>query len=861
MTRRITTPLLAAVKSNWLVAAGLLIPVLILYRRLLFENQTWLDFDFLLTHSPRAELLQSGIRSGSVPLWADGFLGGFPVPFSEFGWFYPVTWLFLALFPMPLAYHAQTAFGLLLAAISAYWLARTWGLNRTAGFLAAHLYVLGPFLFTTSRFLNYADIAFVLPAGIAAIEKIARGQLLFVPVLAIIVAVAIIAGHPQMAMIYISATGAYSIFCAVQLGRGGGIGTALRFVGWLAFALVVALAADAPRLLPVFAVTAESPRAHGLDFTKAATGSASPWGLLLGYLYPSFDIPRVLNGHAQAESLTYSGLLAIPLVTLAAWTRRKQPTVVFLCGLAAGAMVLALGSFTPLFEILHRLPLWEFFRAPSRFMVVVAFAFAFLSGYGLQALLKESTRRLRITRVLSRLLVWHAVLIFGASIVVTIVLSTSDGPLREFANRGIDRFVVGGRDRFASAGEYYGTFDVFTQRLEAAFSLTSWIPVFTIVAAILSAMVIWAYVRRKISPRTAVAAATVVLAVDLFFSLGHEIDTMPVRYFHAASETLNSPAFASSDRVLSYRGLADKWELSIGTGDRLNQTQRNLIEYLFMRQVLTPNLAMRSGLTSIDGYENLMSRRQAEIISYLGSERSTVQGFATDPHSTEREKASILRERLPVLAAFGVNSVLSGTPIHDSLGEPADSIDVEFPDWSGVDQIVWIYHVPKAAETAYLTGYWRRDDPDLPTKAILESLASSPPGTVFLDGDPGFLSRESDPGGRLLNAHSSNGSHVYEVEVDRVSLFIANSFITRGWKAEVDGRLVPYMTANRFGAAVVLTPGRHRVRFSYSPPNWTIARGLGLAGGASLALMAGAATVVTVRSRWTANRNGLAAED
>lgn len=861
MTRRPALSLFRVSKPSLLVVAGTLVPLLILYRRLLFENQVWLDFDFLLSYGPRYEFLQAALRSGELPLWTDGYLGGFPVPFSEFGWFYPVTWLFLTIFPMPLAYHAQTAFGLVLAALSAYWLARTWGLNRTPGFLAAHLYVLGPFVFATSRFLNYADIAFVLPAGIAAIEKIARGRLLFVPVLAIIVVVAIIAGHPQMAMIYVSAAGVYGIFRTVQLGRSGGTGTALKFVGWLAFVLVVALAAGAPRLLPVFAVTAESLRAHGLDFATAATGSASPWGLLLGYIYPSFDIPRVLNGHAQAESLAYSGLLAIPLISLAVWTRRKEPTVIFLSGLAAGALVLALGSFTPIFEILHRLPLWGFFRAPSRFMVVIAFAFAFLSGYGLQALLKESTRRLPVTRVLSRLLVLYAALIFGASVVVTIVLSTSEGPIREFANRGIDRFVVGGRNRFASAGEYFGTFDAFTQRLESAFTLTSWIPAFTLVAAILSAMVFWAYVRGKISPRTAVAAATVVLAVDLFFSLGHEIDTIPVRYFHAAPEPLTSTALAPNSRVLSYRGLSDKWELSIGTGDRLNQTQRNLIEYLFMRQVLTPNLAMRSGLTSIDGYENLMSRRQAEIISYLGSERSTVQGFATDPRSTEREKASILRERLPVLAAFGVNSVLSGTPIHDSLGEPADSIDVEFPDWSGVDQIVWIYHFPKAAEKAYLTGSWRRDDPDLPTKAILESLASSPPGTVFVDGDPGFLSRESDPGGRVLSAHSSNGGHVYEVEVDRVSLFIANSFITRGWTAEVDGRQIPYMMANRFGAAVVLTPGKHTVRFSYSPPNWTTARALGLAGGASLALMTGGAAVLAIRSRRAANTTGLAAED
>ena len=855
MTRQTANPLFGLLKPRWLVAAGLLLPVLVLYRRLLFENQTWLDFDFLLTHSPRAELLQSGIRSGSVPLWADGFLGGFPVPFSEFGWFYPVTWLFLALFPMPLAYHAQTAFGLLLAALSAYWLARTWGLNRTAGFLAAHLYSLGPFLFATSRFLNYADIAFVLPAGIAATENIARRRLLFVPVLAVIVVVAILAGHPQMAMIYVSAVGAYGIFRAAQLGRSGGVGAALRFVGLLALVLTVALAAGAPRLLPVFAVTAESPRAAGLDFAMAASGSASPWSLLLGYIYPSFDVPRALGAHVRAEPLAYSGLLAIPFITLAVWTRRKEPTVIFLTGLAAGAWVLTLGSFTPVFEILHRLPLWGFFREPGRFMVVVAFAFAFLSGYGLKALLEESTRRLFLTGVISRLLVWYAALIFAGSVMATILLSVDEGPIRNLVNRPIDRFVVGGQDRFASAEQHQAAIDLaFTELLEP-FTLANWTLVLTLVAAILSALVFWAYVRGKISPRAAVAAATLVLGADLFFSLGHRINTIPARYFEAAPEISNSPALPAGSRVFSYRGLADKWELAIGT-PHLDRPRRDQIEYMFLRQVLTPNLPMRSGLTSIDGYENLMSTRQAEILSYIGSERTTQRGFASDPHSQEEEKAKTLGERLPVLAALGVDAVLSGTSVSDSLGEPAAWIDVEFPDWAGVDQRVWIYPVPQTAGRAYLTENWHIDEPTLPTSSILESLASSPPRTVFVDGDPGLPSQESAPGGRLVSAHSSNGTRAYQVEVNRTTLLVENSFITRGWKAEVDGRQVPYLMANRFGAAVTLTPGKHTVRFSYSPPNWNIALGLGVAGGASIALLAGAAAVSAVRSRREAGRSG-----
>ena len=591
-------------------------------------------------------------------------------------------------------------------------------------------------------------------------------------------------------MILVSAVGSYGVFRAAQLGCNDRVREALKLVGWLALVLAVALAAGAPRLLPVLAVTAESTRAGGLDFATAASGSASPWSLLLGYVYPSFEIPRdIRQPRREAEPLAYTGLLAIPLITLADMDAAKAIRQSSFPGRAGsqsrGFWRLAVSLRFSRFCTGYRCGVFPTAGQIHRYRRICA-------GFSQRIRIASASQRVNTPAPSyprnPRLMVWYAALIFAASAIATIVLSIAEGPIRELANRAIDRFVVGGRSRFFSAEEYYDTFDVLTQRLQTSFTLASWTPVFTLVAAILSALAISAYVRGKISPRAAVATVTLVLAADLFFSLGHGIDTIPARYFEAPPETSNSPALPAGSSVLSYRGLADKWELSIGTGDRLNQTQRDLIEYLFLRQVLTPNLPMRSGLTSIDGYENLMSRRQTEILSFLGSERTPRRGFASAPDLREEEKARILGERLPVLAALGVDVVLSGTSISDSLGEPAAWIDVEFPDWAKVNQRIWIYRVPGSAGRAYLTENWQMDQPALQTSAILESLAASPPRTVFVDGDPGFPSRESAAGGRLLSTYSPNGMRSYQVEVDRTTLFVENSFITRGWKAEVDGR-------------------------------------------------------------------------
>ena len=69
------------------LSVGMLGPLLILYRDLIFLSRPWLDLDLLLSYQPRYALLAKGIHAGHIPLWSDGMLAGFPIAFSEFGWF------------------------------------------------------------------------------------------------------------------------------------------------------------------------------------------------------------------------------------------------------------------------------------------------------------------------------------------------------------------------------------------------------------------------------------------------------------------------------------------------------------------------------------------------------------------------------------------------------------------------------------------------------------------------------------------------------------------------------------------------------------------------------------------------------
>ena len=80
---------------------------------------------------------------------------------------------------------------------------------------------------------------------------------------------------------------------------------------------------------------------------------------MLGYLYPSFEIPRVLDETLNAEELLYLGILTPVLTLLALVAARRHRVVRFLAVLVVVGWVLAMGAYSLGFPLLHKLPLFQ----------------------------------------------------------------------------------------------------------------------------------------------------------------------------------------------------------------------------------------------------------------------------------------------------------------------------------------------------------------------------------------------------------------------------------------------------------------------------------------------------------------------
>ena len=88
--------------------------------RLLALGEHWLNGDLILAHQVWAEWLAKHIRSGEFPFWTSDILGGFPIAFSEYSWFYPLHWPFLLLLPSSTGYTASMIVHLCIGALGLY---------------------------------------------------------------------------------------------------------------------------------------------------------------------------------------------------------------------------------------------------------------------------------------------------------------------------------------------------------------------------------------------------------------------------------------------------------------------------------------------------------------------------------------------------------------------------------------------------------------------------------------------------------------------------------------------------------------------------------------------------------------------
>jgi hypothetical protein len=336
--------------------------------------------DLTVIHWPKVYLMSTSWHAtGELPLWTPANLSGMPLAANQLAMrFYPPAWLLL-LMPSAVGFNLFLLTHLCWAGSGTWWLLRrvfqvdalpaliggwTFALS---GKLIAHVAGGHASLIAATAWMPWAFGATSLLIAAESVKERLRWALWAALALA-----AQLCTHSLIVLYTSYLLAAWALWHVI-----GSRHLRMRDRWALLLALAVipisTLALGAAQLLPLVELSTYSNRALSLE--EANEYALTPLQLGVALFLP--------QGHAGHEAVAYLGL--VPLV-LASWgLRRNDRRTWFLTLVLLMALLYALGSATPFFELAYRfVPGMGYVRTPARALIVAALALAILAALGAQ---------------------------------------------------------------------------------------------------------------------------------------------------------------------------------------------------------------------------------------------------------------------------------------------------------------------------------------------------------------------------------------------------------------------------------------------------------------------------------------------
>ena len=355
--------------------------------------------DVMVQNYPFRHFFSQALKQLEFPLWHPGINCGFPI-FAEgqAGALYPFNLLTSLLLPTWVAISYNVAAHLWLGGIGTYSYLRAVGACPAAATTSGITYALSGYIVVRAMSQNYVDVAGWMPFLFLTLEiALRRRDRRFLLLTALVFALQLLAGHPQAAVYAALAAMLYAVFRAGSTGsHTGGWRDVMAWTASAAAALAAGAGLAAVQLLPTAELVQLSARAGGLGYEEFAKMSLPPERMITLLLPNLFGNSAAGTYWGREEGFfiqlcPYIGVL--PLLLAVVGVRGRDPHAMFFFVLAAAALILSLGKYTPLYRLIYELPGLSFFRIPTRFLLWWAFSGAVLAGLGMHRLLSAATGR------------------------------------------------------------------------------------------------------------------------------------------------------------------------------------------------------------------------------------------------------------------------------------------------------------------------------------------------------------------------------------------------------------------------------------------------------------------------------------
>lgn len=719
------------------------------------------------------------LKRGILPLWNPFIFGGVPFQTGVYDYLYPGYWTAL-LFPAQWDIKFVILLHLLLGATGGVWLAHGRVKSGLASVTCGVVYALSAFnvmhLFAGHR--QMIATAAYLPWVAGCLDRALRGNRRALAGGIALTGLMMLAGH--LHIVYIG-MGGLLVSALLQaalekqpLGEdtrppARALARALKALlrplyCWSSMFAGGALIA-AVQLFPIISTVGHSQRTGG-DVAFAGLYSSAPANLL------TFLLPNLFGNRVDApfvgdwgywESLGYLGLVPLSLLALAVTTlswRRTLPLLLVM----AGALTLALGAHTPLFELyLAVVPGASLLRSPGRYTILVTLFGALLAAQALDAWLAGEPAGKR--RGFIHLSLWIPP---ALALVALAVLGSADlDGFREWLHS------VGSERRLNATGD---------QVLSDLLSLARADAVKATVLLSATALVLWLGTLRP--DRAGLLAAVLLLActVDL------------LHWGHRFVKTQNG----------------ERFHLPRATVDFLKEEDNPALRVIPPAETNWYNQPAMVAIGNTGGYANFMTGRWARYLN-----RS--QGRKPD-HFFALER---MRRFTRLLYHLGPEFLLTFQPLRQ--GRNRSIIGYQRFTFQRRVGGINVYRDEQPAPRAVLVHRFDIVKGEEDAFRRMEETAFDVRDLALVEEElpPGFPTPEPAANGARERArvalYQPNRVRI-EAEARSRAILVLSDVLHPGWRAMVDGRRVPMVAANVVMRAVPVPAGKHVVEMRYLPP-------------------------------------------
>ncbi len=370
-----------------------LILIAIFFYRLFFPQPSIFmipDFgasDVLNYNLPLKNFLSQSLKDNTWPLWTNKIANGFPLlAEGQIGTFYLPNLLLFKFLPFIYAFNLSYVLSYIFLAIGTYYLFRMFKFSALTSSLASTILTFSGYFSVHLNHLNLLQTVSLTPLLWASCFRVWRNPTLrnmcFLSVLA---AEQFFAGYVTIFFISLFVIILFLILYEFLIYKGFKDKYIFRRVLILGASFVFAILLSAIQLLPTIELVKLSTHSSGLNFENATAFPYPPRHLL------TFFKPYLFGSPAQGtypgfsedwgifwENTAYLGLLPLILAFFSLFYLKKRRVLLFVILLLI-SLLFVTGKYSPLY-IIFTFPPFNFFRVPSRYLILTIFSLTYLSA-------------------------------------------------------------------------------------------------------------------------------------------------------------------------------------------------------------------------------------------------------------------------------------------------------------------------------------------------------------------------------------------------------------------------------------------------------------------------------------------------